>query len=225
MCAMTKEWNQQLDEQLRQLAIKAQEYSAYSPKRQIALTKLVSAIQKCGQLCRPHCGKFTGFYQEIYDEACNRVFLYICHHIGKYDPNQGEVLQWVNFLLKKRFADAIDSTLGLYGLSQNSSSIARSAKQRTLMPSLDRLSASEDRSLFQEVIFWIKTDPEDLFKNKHIRYRPDANFRSICLTKLDYPWKTLSERFGISIPTLDSFYKRSLEEFAPKIRDYIQSNG
>jgi hypothetical protein len=222
---MTKAWDRQLDEQLRQLAIKAQEYPSYSPKRQIALTKLVSAIQKSGQLCRPHSGKFKGFYQEIYDEACNRVFLHICHHIESYDPERGKVLQWVNFLIKRRFSDAVDDILGLYGLSQKSLQIERSAKHRSLTQSFDCLSESDDRSLFKEVIFWIKTDPEGLFKNKHIRDRRDANFQSICLKKLEYTWKQLEELFGIKTCTLDSFYKRSLEEFAPIIRKYIEENG
>jgi hypothetical protein len=222
---MTKAWDRQLDEQLRQLAIKAQEYPSYSPKRQIALTKLISAIQKSGQLCRPHSGQFKGFYQEIYDEACNRVFLYICQHIESYDPARGEVLQWVNFLLKRRFPDAIDTILRLYGLSQKSLSIAGSAQQRTSIQFFDRLPDLKEQSLSQDIIFWIKIDPDDLFKKKHIRYRPDANFRSICLLKLDYSWKMLSEQFEISIPTLDSFYRRSLEELAPKIREYIQVNN
>ncbi|NEP51334.1 MAG: hypothetical protein F6K65_22060 [Moorea sp. SIO3C2] len=118
-------WNQQQDEKLRQLATEAQDYPAKTRMRQIALTKLVKAIRESGQLCRPHRGKFIGFYEEIYDEACNRVFLYLCQNIDKYDPNKGEVLQWFNFLLRKRFPDAVNSILGTLAIFPENSSIKR----------------------------------------------------------------------------------------------------
>jgi len=106
--------NQQLNEELRQLAIKAQQHPVNTKMRQIALTRLVNAIQRSGQLCRPYSGQFPGLYEDIYSSACNRTFLYICQNIDGYDPNRGEVIAWVNFIMKRRFIDAINETFSSF---------------------------------------------------------------------------------------------------------------
>ena len=92
----------QIDRRLKQLALTAQRYPPKTKQRQQALARLIIELRNSGSLTRPYLGEFRGFYEDIYAEALQRLFLYICEEIERYD-SELEVLQWTNFLLKKRF--------------------------------------------------------------------------------------------------------------------------
>jgi hypothetical protein len=213
----------EVDEHLKQLAIEAQRYSPKSRQRQRALAKLISAIQRSGKLTRPYDGYFRGFYEEIYAEAQQRLFFHVCEKIDDYDP-QREVLQWVNFLLKKRFFIESSRTImpALHkGLDQ------KQIKRLTL-DDLDRNNSTEVNlqlipSLSQEVLQCLEEDPYKLFRTTYIANNPAANFQFLAIKILSgYSWKEISlELGGIKIPTLSSFYQRCLTKFAPKFKEYL----
>ena len=213
----SEEWNRELDKKLRQLAIEAQQHPPDSRKREMALTRLLYLIQKSGRLYRPHSGRFIGFSQEIHDENCNRVLLSFCQNIENYDSSQGEVLQYINFLLKVRVSNAIEYILGFY-LSRN------------LFP-IEGLSEPNCNSLLDEVIYWVKTDPDGFFKSTHIRHHPEANFQVIFLLRLEYRWREIEDYFKenfqieISTSTLSSFYESCLDKFAPILKKYVQDHN
>jgi hypothetical protein len=92
-----------LDNRLRQLATAAQQCSPGSLAKRRALTQLILVLQRSGKLCRPRQGQFQLLYEDIYAEALQRLFSFICERIDDYNPQKGEVLQWVNFLLSQRF--------------------------------------------------------------------------------------------------------------------------
>jgi hypothetical protein len=98
-----KQPNPEVDEQLTELVLLAQQHPHLSPKRQVALTKLVNIIMKSGKLCRPQCDILTHIYEEIYKESLQKLFFFICQNIDKYNVEDGTVVTWVNELLKKRF--------------------------------------------------------------------------------------------------------------------------
>lgn len=210
----------ELDRQLKQLAIEAQRHLPMTKQRQQALATLLSAIE--GNLTRPYRGYFQGFYEEIYAEALQRLFCHICERIDSYDSNR-EVLQWANFLLSRRFfIEAARSIMPtVYG------GVNKKKIRRLTIDDLDRNNPAEINpqlvpSLSQEVIQCIESDPEGIFRGAHISGKPAANFQFIALKILaGYSWKEISAELGIRIPTLSSFYQRSLTKFAPKIKEYL----
>ncbi|MBD1842709.1 hypothetical protein H6F89_04655 [Cyanobacteria bacterium FACHB-63] len=60
------------------------------------------AIFQSKKLVRPYLGQYPGMSEEIYAEAQQRLFFYLCKEIDRYNPEL-EVMQWANFLMKKRF--------------------------------------------------------------------------------------------------------------------------
>lgn len=93
-----------IDILLQELASTAQQYPQLSEQRQIALTKLVRIILHSGKLCYPQRRQYsTNIYEDIYNEALQELFLYICQNIDKYDSERSSVIRWVNFLLERRF--------------------------------------------------------------------------------------------------------------------------
>lgn len=212
----------EVDSHLKQLAQVAQRYPPKTKERQQALTKLVSAIMRSHKLTRPYQGYFRGFYEEIYAEAQQRLFAHICEKIDDYDP-QREVLQWTNFLLKKRFfIEASRAIMPTVYKGINAKQI-----KRLTLDELDKSNPIEVNpqltpSLSQEVIQCLQTDPEGIFKSTHVSNHPAANFQFLALKILSgYSWKEISDELNLKIPTLSSFYQRCLTKFAPKFKEYL----
>ncbi|MBE9128033.1 sigma-70 family RNA polymerase sigma factor [Coleofasciculus sp. LEGE 07092] len=211
-----------IDERLKQLAREAQRHPPKTPQRRLALAKLLSAIQQSRKLTRPYQGQFQGFYEDIYDEAKQRLFCHICEKIDDYDPNR-EVLQWVNFLLKQRFFIEASRTI----LPTTPKGIDPKKVSRLTLDDLDRKTCNElnpqlNPSLSQDVLQCLESDPEGVFKGTYTSDNPAANFQFLAIKLLSgYSWKEISEELGIKISTLSSFYQRCLTKFAPKFREYL----
>ena len=211
-----------IDQQLKQLAIEAQQHPPKTKQRQQALSKLLRAIQQSGMLMHPRRGDFQGFYEEIYAEALQRLFFYICERIDDYDP-QREVLQWANFLLNRRFFIEVSRNF----MPTVPKGVNQKAIIRLTLDELDRnnpieVKNQENPSLLQEVFHYLESDPEGIFKSTHISKNPTANFQFLAIKILSgYSWKEISAELGVKIPTLSSFYQRCLTKFAPKFKEYL----
>lgn len=213
----------QLDHHLRKLAVTAQRHPKGSLARQHALTELISIMLQSRKLARPRRGQFQMLYEEIYAEALQRLFAFVCDRIDDYSAQKGEVLQWANFLLSRRFfiEASRDYLPAVYkGMD------ARNVKKLTL-EDLDRSNPNELNpqlvpSLSQEVKACLEEDPESLFKEACVADCPAANFQHIAVRRLEgYSWQDLSAELDISVPTLSSFYRRALSRFAPTLKAYL----
>lgn len=239
------------DTQLKKLALEAQRHSPYTESRQQALIELVNAILLSGKLCRPHCWISPhSFYKLIYEEAVNQTLEYVCQKIDNFNPEKTNIpflevcllngaiksglysltrclfskvvdfpekvqgqkfITWVNFYLDKRILDA-------YGKFKK--------QNATEIPSLSDLEniAQPD---FQNkpadlLIKYIERDVDNRFKNEHIRNFPQANFQTIALATVSgKTWEEMSKEFGVKVPTLSSFFRRTCQKFAPQLQEYL----
>jgi DNA-directed RNA polymerase specialized sigma24 family protein len=201
----------EFDEQLRQIAVSAQQHPALSAGRQVALRSLVQAILRSGRLCHPQRGKFSGFYQDIYDEALQELMLFICQHIDRYDSERGSVMAWVNMLLERRFfKEAIPRVMG------------RPDMKRVTLSDLDDLTSPEPQeTLTDKLKACIEQDPEDVLKAECIKDHPAATFQALLQRRiLGQSWKDISVEFDLKIPTVSSFYYRCLTKFSSRLKEY-----
>ncbi|MEM6518163.1 MAG: sigma-70 family RNA polymerase sigma factor [Cyanobacteria bacterium P01_C01_bin.70] len=211
-----------LDEQLKQLAVEAQQHPLKSPQRQRALARLLHAIARSRRLVRPYQGRFQGFYDDIYAEAQQRLFLYLCEEIDRYDPAR-EVLQWANFLMRKRFF--VEASREVMPTAPKG--MDRSHVKWTTLDVLDKQEPMEARSqatasISESIIQCIQDDQDGLFSSTHIWQKPDANFQHIALRFLGgYSWKEISAELDVKVVTLSSFYQRCLIRFAPVLKEYV----
>jgi hypothetical protein len=203
----------QLDEQLKDLALVAQRQPQGTKERRIALTHLINAIWQSGRLCHPYRGQFQGAYEDIYDEAVQSLFFYICQNdnIRNYDLERASVMAWVNMLLERRFfPESIPKIIG----KKNEIHLGKIE--------LETLETSESLSLFEEIRQFIEDDPEGIFINEHIREHSEANFQSIAIRRYSgLSWKEISADWGIEIKTLNTFYYRCLKKFVHKFHEYL----
>jgi hypothetical protein len=203
----------QLDVQLKELALLAQRHPQATKERRMALTQLVDAIWLSGKLIRPYSGQFQRLYEDIYEEAVQSLFFYICRddNIRKYDSERGEVITWVNMLLTKRFfPEAIPVIVG----QENEISLDKSH--------IENISDSESTSLYEQIIQCIESDPEGIFIKEHIKGHPEANFQEIARRRYSgISWKDISAEWRIGISSLHNFYQRCVKKFAPILREYL----
>lgn len=210
---MTNDWREQLNAQLKELALTARRHPQKTKLRRMALTQLIDAIWLSGKLCRPCIDQFQLLYFDIYEEAVQSLFFFLCEddNISKYDPERGEVMTWVNVLLTKRFfPEAIPKIIG----KENEITLEKFH--------IETIPSSEPISLSEIVIQCIEDDPEGIFLNEHIKGHPEANFQAIAKRRYSGDaWKEISAEWGIGITSLHTFFQRSVKKFAPKIREYL----
>lgn len=212
------------DEHLKQLALEAQQHPPHTPQRQRSIAQLVSGIYRSRKLVRPYQGQFPGLYEEIYAEAQQRLFLHLCEKIDQYNRDF-EVMQWANFLMKRRFF--IEASRDLMPTAPKA--MPRSSLKRMSLEVLEQQNPLEMRSpanvsLCEQVIECIQEDPDKVFESTHIEQKPAANFQYIALRFLGgYSWKEISQELDVKVVTLSSFYQRCLIKFAPKFKQYLSS--
>ena len=205
----------QLHQQLKALVLDAQSHPPGSKKRKIALDKLVRAIQASGQL---FCKYKIGFPEELYNEVLQETFFDVCRKIDRYDPAKAQVITWVNNLLWWRFLQGMET----YNKHRQELSLDTPV-DISGMSFLDILEQPEVSPGFvEELQECLQQDPDGSFAQRHVRGRPEANFRAIALRRLaGESWKKISADWGIPIPTLSVFYQRSCRHFIPKFREYL----
>jgi hypothetical protein len=212
-CFMTNDSINQLNAQLKESALLAQQHPQASMARRIALTRLINSIWVSGRLIRPYKGQFQLLYEDIYDEAVQNLFFYLCQNdnINKYNPERSEVMTWVNMLLTKRFfPEAIPKIIG----RENEINLENSH--------LENIPSSQSASLFEQVIECIESDPEAIFHKEHLKGHPEANFQAIARRRYSgVSWNDISTEWGIGITSLHNFYQRSMKKFAPIFREYL----
>lgn len=198
----------EIDLQLRQLALEAQQHPARSQKRQIALTKLIDQIYRHNRLTRPHIDdSLLHLYEDIYSEARLKIVEHICQNIDIYD-SQKPVMAWVNQFFNFRFRDVRDRY-----------------RRETRIPRLDELEKFEQEEMedTERLRELIEEDPDNIFRNKTMRGRPDITWQVIALARLDdEKWETISQKFDKSISALQSFFDRNLRNFGDDIRNKLQ---
>jgi DNA-directed RNA polymerase specialized sigma24 family protein len=215
----------ELDEQLKQLAIEAQSHPPLSKERREALTKLLKGIIESGRFYRPAPSRlpsnFYNAYEEIYDDAKQELMLHVCQKLDEYNPERGSVMTWVNLLMDRRF---FPKAIGMFRDT-------REERVPDTIPTLDDLDSFEPESILntekpsslsQDLRQYIEEDSENIFKKHFIREHPQVTFQLLLLQRLNgKSWKKISEEMAIPVPTLSTFYQRSLKKFAANFQEYL----
>ncbi|MBD2681532.1 MULTISPECIES: sigma-70 family RNA polymerase sigma factor [Nostoc] len=206
------------EQQLQELALQAQQHPLGTTARRITLSKLIDGIYRSGKLCHPYNGQFQGVYEQIYQEAVQDLFLYICKNIDKYDPERALFMTWVNMLLSQRFfKEAIPKIIGKVHEINVESSVLENLEDLVFDDS-----ENEDNYIFafKKIRRYIEIDPKGIFKQAHIKKYPQVNFQEIAVKRWSgISWKDISEELNIPVATLSNFYQRTLEKFRDEFRD------
>ncbi|MGD2180503.1 sigma-70 family RNA polymerase sigma factor [Lusitaniella coriacea] len=206
-----------LDEKLQHLAIAAQQFPLGTPQRQRTVHQLLVYLQASKKLCRPSCPRqLLGSYDEIYAIALQNLFKYLYKRIEAYDPEKATVLQWSNFLLTRRFPDAIREIQGMKD--------AQNVRLDTidLEPDLQANSRNSVAPEVKKILNFLKENPDGIFTKLCVNELPNVHFQLIATQFLSgYKWHEISQQLNIPVSTLSSFYQRNLKRFAPLFKEYL----
>jgi hypothetical protein len=212
----------QFDEQLRGLVTEACGYPPGNPQRQKLLTQIIRLT--ASRLWREN--------NPYYQDALQQTWLYFCRNVcegltgQKYDPAYGTVVTWLNAYLKRRLQD--------FYLNQNreqATTVPLRIRQSTsggtseTIDPVDNLPAApEIPPILEDLEIWAKTDSKRELRDIYIKGRPEVNCQVLILKRLppEVSWRELSKEFGLSIPTLSSFYQR---QCLPRLRKFAESEG
>lgn len=202
-----------LDEQLKNLAILAQSYPQLSQERRWALTQLLETTLHSGQV---KCLSKDPFYKDIYENALQNLWLYVCQNIDKYNPERSSFINWIVMMLHRHFLKkAISDVTGNH--------FNKSLAPLDIDTLADTLFLQEQKpSLLEEIKEYVELDPEKTFRYHYIRNYPKANFQNLVKMRLSgESWQNISRDLGVKVSTLNRFYYRSIEKFNFKFKEYL----
>lgn len=215
--------NVSYEEQLKQLAIEAQQHPPSSSQRQLALSKLVNKIWHSSNLGQPQKQMwFPSLYEDLYNEALQKTMLETCQKVDSYNPEYS-VMAWVNFRLNKQFIDVVRDRYkqGVTYLSQ--------AERKTFsFSSLDELERDlpYEETMTQASLLrqFLEEDPENRLRTEYIEGWERVTFQFLALAKFveDRTWTDIATDLGIPLQTLYSFFYRRLQKLMPYFRKYLQ---
>lgn len=209
-----------LDNELKKMAEIAKRHPVGSRERNKITSRLLMTIEQSGKLFCP--ARFNS-PPEVYANAMQAVRLYIFRSLDTYDPTKAAMMTWVNKKLHFAFIDAVNGykkeRAGKVSLSTSTSEDNENSPNRKV----EKKVSTKPEPLFSEQVRQvIEEDPDDLFKQKCIRGRPDVNFRVIALRICEgYSRREIAESFEIQEQTLYSFFSRSCKAFKPEFQNYL----
>lgn len=221
----------QSDRQLQQLAQKAQQNPPKTLERQRALNELVNLIYQSKRIGHPQRSLWdSGVYEDLHSEAFQETLIVVCQKIDTYNSDY-PVMAWVNIILERRFSDVVKkyTKKGITYIPEN--------QEKSSILSLDDLEAFtldeiEDKDPINEacsndqlVRDFLRTDPENMLRNSHVTGRHDITFQKIIWAKFvdDKIWNDMASEWDIPVPTLSSFYQRTLHKLKPYFQKYLGS--
>ena len=216
-----------LDEHLHQLALEAQEHFGTLKGRQL-LTVFWETVYRSGRLTRPHRDKIPGNYEDVYDEAVERLMKYTLQNICKYDPSKSRVIGWLNMLLDRRFIrEAIAEVLKDRDRLPRVHLAETEDGERTQGISMEAIPSPESPlSLTDLIKQYLEDDPDQHFKNTCIPKYPHITFQDIALKihLKGYSFREISQEYDVPYTSIVAFYQRRLQDFAPIIRQYVEDH-
>lgn len=213
----------ELDSRLKRLAEIAKQHPPGSKRRSIAVTRLLMAIEGSGRL---YCKRRYDHPPELYHEAMQKLRAYVFRMIDRYDPTGAKMMTFINQKLNSEFIEAIQKNQKNQKNRQQETSLSApiSTQESNLDRTLEDIVASENYVYLSDRLRKIiEEDVENIFKNKCIRGKPEANFQAIALYMIDgYDRREIAQIWDISEQTVYSFFSRCCESFRPVFERHLK---
>jgi DNA-directed RNA polymerase specialized sigma24 family protein len=206
---------------LSNLLLEAREYPVGSPQRQQRLTYVIRQMQRSGKIWRDY-----QISVDQYNEALQQTWVYFCQNLNSYDPTRANPLTWFNCILKFRIKDLRRKTIEEERrIHQNFVNDSTGEAAIDLIDRLPAPDANKAEQMLNDLLTWLNQERSTL-EQKSIRNHAAINVYTLIARRLptehQVSWQTLSQEFGVSVPTLSSFYQR---QCIPLLREFSQVQG
>jgi DNA-directed RNA polymerase specialized sigma24 family protein len=206
---------------LSNLLLEARAYPVGSPQRQQRLTYIIRQMQRSGKIWRDY-----QISVDQYNEAVQQTWIYFCQNLDSYDPTRANPLTWFNCVLKFRIKDLRRKTIEEERRIQPH--FVNAMTDDSAIDLIDRLPApdvNQAEQMMNDLLTWLHQERSNL-EQKSIRNHAAINVYTLITRRLptehQVSWQMLSQEFGVSVPTLSSFYQR---QCIPLLREFSQVQG
>ena len=206
---------------LSNLLLEARAYPVGSQQRQRRLTYIIRQMQRSGKIWRDY-----QISVDQYNEALQQTWMYFCQNLDSYDPTRANPITWFNCVLKFRIKDLRRKTIGEERRIQ--ANFIHATTEDSAIDLIDRLPApniNQAEEMLNNLLIWLHQEQSTLEK-KSIRNHSAINVHTLIARRLptehQVSWQSLSQEFGVSVPTLPSFYQR---QCIPLLREFSRMQG
>ncbi|MBD2201397.1 hypothetical protein H6G33_02105 [Calothrix sp. FACHB-1219] len=221
------------NDELKLLALEVQKQPHLTPKRQLALNKLLQAIQQPSETTRLKISLRAIYpnlrnelFQDLFDEALQETLIAISRYIDNYNPQRQLFISWVIGILKHKFHDVYRKysrttsvkILSFDGLEEFVVD-AELENSHSYKEKLAKEKLAFDCDFLRELLI---KDPDNQFQ-KHIKGKPELTFQYIAKAlyiegiKMTY----LSKKLNLPNTTLTSFFSRELARLKPYFQEKL----
>jgi DNA-directed RNA polymerase specialized sigma24 family protein len=201
-----------------------QQTPPHDPQRRRALGKLISLAQPwLARTTTQNVGHQHPLYNEVYTEAIQDLWIWVCDHIEEYNPERSTVLGWLNFYLSRRFFPNAAARVLDFKHRRSWPAGNEQANQRFWETLPDQPTPMDD--YLEGLQSYIRTSTDPLLEES-IRDRPQATLRRILIYKM--AGKSLQEIaniFDSKLSTVHSFYRRRKRLLHQSIKKHCQDEG
>lgn len=208
-------------QQILQLVTQACKHPLGSPRRGYFVGKLIREILKSGKLWKentPH-----------YEEALHKTWIYLSANLCEattakqaYNPEISQITSWLNPYLKMRLLDchlkqqqererqSSDRIVWLDGIKEDT------------INSSNNLVADPDVTFYlDELLEWIKTDPNNELKSRHVRGKPQLNCQVLLQRQCLYGQsiQEIAKEFGCAPSTVYQLFKNDCRYLLQKFSE------
>ncbi|KAB8317122.1 hypothetical protein SD81_023055 [Tolypothrix campylonemoides VB511288] len=189
-------------------------------EKQIKLTDLMTVLMERVKIEIPKLqnNDLSGGY--LYEESLQELWLYVCKNIHKYEPKKGSVMGWIYFMLTKKKINVF------HWLNWNGRVLPIYINDEGYEMDIPDIKYPDIHPLTrEEMIAFLKEDPEGLLASKLFKNNPKASFQSIALKRIEEEktWKEIVQELelGNTHGPVYKFYIQYCEKYAAYFKKYL----
>lgn len=204
---------------LRDLVAQARTHPPRSLARRQTLYVLYQAVTQSGKLWRDR--------QPYYYDALQEMWEYCCHHLEDYNPQEKQVITWLDDELKRRleryrYAQRRDQTKHIQ---------THSPGDNLPTPLTERLPAPPDiepiLGMWEQTCDWVRNDPDQRLQKTCFRKRPAINCQALCQRRFppEMPWGEIATELGLNAAEAKDLPKWYCRHCLPQLREFGVAQG
>ena len=243
-----------IEQQLQQLALEIKQYPSTNARNKFQRRKILTKLQNLvirskilanykKRLRNKYREKLASdeIFEDCYQEALQKTWLYIDSKISEYNLQKGRLLHWFyDTILEYRFIDAKNEHLKIRKVQRNGERTVLVDESLSKQIDVKHSSTGNNSNTYQDIIEspyvednllnpmqefkqLIIEDPWLIFSSKHIKNNPTVNYQAIAIHKLnEASWDEIATMFNLSVGTITPFFSRSHGFFKPFIYEYLR---
>jgi hypothetical protein len=208
-----------LNATLKQLVAQALSQPLKSNERRQTLYQIYQRVTRSRKLWRDR--------QPYYNDALQEMWEYCCHHLEAYNPDEKQVITWLDDELKRRlqryrYAQQRDATKHLQADASPGSTLPTLAERLPAPPDIE-----PSLAMWEKTCHWVQTDPDEQLSTTQFRKRSQINCQWLCQRRFppETSWGEIATELGLNAAEAKDLPKWYCRRCLPLLREFGVAQG